>query len=289
MARSRSSEPKSANLNVEQMRAAIPKLERRIKDLEAFNVGSIRERFDPVIGALAKKVDGTLQEILGHDTVEYREYSVRSFDTLPLVMGGGHYPLPRVHEGYRDGIERCVLKLQTLKELFEERIADAVPVEASAPVTQAKRRFGTRRVFVVHGHDNGTKETIARYLKMLDLEAVILHEQPNQGRTVIEKFEAHADVDFAVVLFTPDDVGYPAASPEEARPRARQNVVLEFGFFMAALGRQRVCVLYRGDVEVPSDYAGVLYLPLDNAGAWRFLLARELKNVGIDIDLNNVA
>jgi predicted nucleotide-binding protein len=106
---------------------------------------------------------------------------------------------------------------------------------------------------------------------------------------VIEKFEAHADVVFAVVLFTPDDVGYPAASPEKARPRARQNVVLELGFFMAMLGRQRVCVLYRGDVEVPSDYAGVLYIELDNAGAWKFHLAREMKRVGIDIDLNNVA
>lgn len=289
MARSRSSEPKSANLTVEQMRSAIPKLERRIKDLEAFDVGSIRERFDPVAEALAKKVDGTLQEILGHDTVEYQQYSVHSFDTLPTVIGRGSDPLPRVHEGYRDGIERCVLKLKTLKELFEERIADAVPIEAPPLQTQAKPRFGTRRVFVVHGHDDGTKETVARYLTKLDLEPVILHEQPNQGRTVIEKFEAHTDVDFAVVLFTPDDVGYPAARPDDARPRARQNVVLELGFFMAALGRQRVCVLYRGDVDIPSDYGGVLYLPLDNAGAWKFLLAREMKDVGIDINLNNVA
>jgi predicted nucleotide-binding protein len=271
------------------MRVAIPKLERRIKDLETFDVGSIRERFAPVAEALAKKVDGTLQEILGHDTVEYHQYSVHSFDTLPLTMGGHPYTLPRVHEGYRDGIERCVLKLKTLKELFEERIADAVPVEEPPRPTQAKPQFGTRRVFVVHGHDDGTKETVARYLAKLGLEAVILHEQSNQGRTVIEKFEAHADVDFAVVLFTPDDVGYPAARPEDARPRARQNVVLELGFFMAALGRRRVCVLYRGDVEVPSDYAGVLYLELDNAGAWKFLLAREVKGVGIDIDLNNVA
>ncbi len=288
MTRTRPPGPRSANLTVEQMRASIPKLERRIKDLETFDVGSVRERFDPVVEALARKVDGTLQEILGHDTVEYREYSVRSFDTLPTVVGGGAFPLPRVHEGYRVGIERGRLKLKTLKELFEERIADALPVEVLPRPRQAKQRFGTRRVFVVHGRDDGAKEMVARYLTKLDLEPVVLHEQPNQGRTVIEKFEDHADVDFAVVLFTPDDVGYPAESPEEARPRARQNVVLELGFFMAALGRQRVCVLYRGNVEVPSDYAGVLYLLFDDAGAWRFLLAREMKGVGIDIDLNKV-
>lgn len=286
MARVRPPEPKSSNLTVEQMRAAIPKLERRIKDLETFDVGTIRERFDPVVDVLAKKVDGTLQEILGHNTVEYNNYSVGSFDTLPLIMGGGPDPILLVHKGYRDGIERGLLQLKTLKELFDERIADALPVEAPLRPTQATQRFGTRRIFVVHGRDDGTKEMVARYLIKLDLEPVVLHEQPNQGRTVIEKFEAHAFVDFAVVLFTPDDVGYPARIPEEARPRARQNVVLELGFFMAALGRQRVCVLYRGDVEVPSDYAGVLYLQLDDAGAWKFLLAREMKGCGIDIDLN---
>ncbi len=191
MARSRPPETKSANLTIEQMRAAIPKLERRIKDLETFDVGSIRKRFDPIIQTLAKKVDGALQEILGHDTVEYREYSVRSFDTLPSIMGGGPYPLPRVHEGYRDGIEGCVLKLKTLSELFEERIADASPVEEPPSPTQAKPRFGTRQVFVVHGHDDGTKETVARYLTKLALPlsysrrtiSVILPQaQRKQGR-----------------------------------------------------------------------------------------------------------
>ncbi len=286
MARPRPPENKSANLTVEQMRAAIPKLERRINDLETFDVGSILERFDPVVDALATKVDGTLQEIFGHDTVEYIQYSVRSFDTLSISMFGAPDPLPRVHEGYRDGIKRCILMLKALKELFEERIADALPVETHPRPTQTNQRFGTRRVFVVHGRDDGTKETVARYLTKLDLVPVVLHEQPNQGRTVIEKFEAHTDVDFAVVLFTPDDVGYPAGCPEEEKPRARQNVVLELGFFMAALGRKRVCVLYRGDVEVPSDYAGVLYLPLDDPGTWKFLLAREMKDCGIEIDLN---
>lgn len=141
-------------------------------------------------------------------------------------------------------------------------------------------------MFVVHGHDDGAKETVARYLSKLDLEAVILHEQPNRGRTVIEKFEAHADVAFAVVLFTPDDVGHPAGRPEDAKPRARQNVVLELGFFMAALGREKVCVLYKSGVEVPSDYSGVLYHAMDEAGAWRFLLAREMQAAGLSVDLN---
>ena len=132
------------------------------------------------------------------------------------------------------------------------------------------------------------KETVARYLSKLELNPVILHEQPNQGRTIIEKFEKHADVDFAVVLFTPDDIGHPVNNPDQSKSRARQNVVLELGFFMGALGRQRVCVLYSGDIELPSDYSGVLYLPLDGGGAWRFLLAKEMKASGMQIDLNLV-
>jgi predicted nucleotide-binding protein len=141
----------------------------------------------------------------------------------------------------------------------------------------------------VHGHDDGLKETVARFLSKLDLEPVILHEQPNRGRTIIEKFEEHTDVAFAVVLFTPDDMGYPAGKPDETKPRARQNVVLELGFFMAALGRDRLCVLYKGGVDVPSDYSGVLYEEVDSKGAWRFRLATEIKSAGVEVDLNKAA
>ena len=147
----------------------------------------------------------------------------------------------------------------------------------------------SRRVFVVHGHDDGLKETVARFLAKLDLEPIILHEQPNRGRTIIEKFEEHSDVAFAVVLFTADDVGHPIGKAEESKPRARQNVVLELGFFMAALGRERVCVLYKDGVDVPSDYSGVLYEGIDSKGAWRSRLALEIKSAGIEVDLNKAA
>lgn len=287
MARAKAPERKTANLTVEQMRSALKKIERRIADLEGFDVSSIRERWDPVVEALEKKVNSTLQEILGHDTVEYHEYSINSLDTLPLIMGGGPDPIQKVHAGYREGLERERLKLGTLRDIFRERIDDSEE-PAAAQAAPAKARESTRHVFVVHGHDDGLKETVARYLSKLELAPVILHEQPNQGRTIIEKFERHADVDFAVVLFTPDDVGYPINKAEQSRPRARQNVVLELGFFMGALGRHRVCVLHTGDLELPSDYAGVLYLPLDAGGAWRFLLAKEMKASGMQIDLNLV-
>ena len=146
----------------------------------------------------------------------------------------------------------------------------------------------SRRVFVVHGHDVGARETVARYLENLGLEAVILDEQASQGRTVIEKFEEEADVAFAVVLFTPDDVGYPKGKVEEKKPRARQNVVLELGFFIRALGRKRVCVLHKGGVEFPSDYRGVVYIELDDSGGWRQAVGKELRHAGVEVDLNRI-
>jgi predicted nucleotide-binding protein len=172
-------------------------------------------------------------------------------------------------------------------ELFP--VPDSAHQGALPPKGRGTSKSNSRRVFVVHGHDDGLKETVARFLTKLDLEPVILHEQPNRGRTIIEKFEAYTDVVFAVVLFTSDDVGYPAGKANESKSRARQNVVLELGFFMATLGRDRVCVLYENGVDVPSDYSGVLYEELDSKGAWRLRLASEIRSAGIEIDLNRTA
>ncbi|HAE54972.1 MAG: hypothetical protein CMI62_02975 [Parvibaculum sp.] len=141
-----------------------------------------------------------------------------------------------------------------------------------------------RKAFIVHGHDDAAREAVARFLERLNFEAIVLHEQANQGRTIIEKIEAHGDVGFAVVLLTPDDIG--GMSEDDLRPRARQNVLLELGYFVGRLGRARVCALKKGDVEVPSDFDGVVYQNLDAAGAWKTALGKELQAAGFNIDWN---
>jgi predicted nucleotide-binding protein len=157
----------------------------------------------------------------------------------------------------------------------------------SKPVDPGRQQFKLGSdIFIVHGHDDGVKNTVARFLEKLGLRPVILHEQPDGGRTLIEKFEQYASVGFAVVLMTPDDVGATASSPDKLCPRARQNVILELGFFMGRLGRGRVRALYTEGVEMPSDYEGVLYTPLDTGNAWRLRLAGELRNAGFAVDLN---
>jgi hypothetical protein len=147
----------------------------------------------------------------------------------------------------------------------------------------------TGEVFVVHGHDGEAKESVARFLEKLGLVPIILHEQPSQGRTVIEKFEISSkNVAFAVVLLTPDDVGGTTDEATDLRPRARQNVILELGYFMGRLGRTRVCALYKGGVELPSDFQGVVYIEFDPAGAWRTKLAQELLGAKITIKLEGL-
>lgn len=138
-----------------------------------------------------------------------------------------------------------------------------------------------RKAFIVHGHDEGARETVARFLEQVGFEAIILHEQANQGRTVIEKIEAHGDVGFAVVLLTPDDVD--SAKGGDPKPRARQNVLLELGYFVGRLGRSRVCALKRGEVEIPSDFGA-----FDATGGWKLAPGRELKAAGFEIDWNKV-
>lgn len=156
--------------------------------------------------------------------------------------------------------------------------------------TNASKSDVSNNVFIVHGHDSLAKLELARTLERLKLNAIVLHEQPNEGKTIIEKFERDASkVGFAVALLTPDDIGHPKGKPDEAKSRARQNVVLELGFFSGALGRSNVCVLYKGNVEIPSDYLGVIYIEMDDGGVWRFALAKELKQAGLPVDLNNLA
>ena len=147
----------------------------------------------------------------------------------------------------------------------------------------------TSAIFIVHGRDEGAKDTVARLLETLGLRPIVLAEQPGQGQTIIEKFEQHAHVAFAVIILTPDDTGSLKGKVLNIpNPRARQNVIFELGFFIGKLGRGKVCALTKGKPEIPSDYAGVEYIPIDEASDWKMKLVGELKAAGFDVDANRV-
>jgi predicted nucleotide-binding protein len=141
-----------------------------------------------------------------------------------------------------------------------------------------------KKIFLVHGHDEGMKHSVARFIKDVGLVPIILSEQPNKGATIIEKFERNSDV--AVVLLSGDDVGGKTAS--DLKGRARQNVIMELGYFMGRLSRSRVCALKKDEVEIPSDILGVAWVAFDVNDGWKIALASELKAAGYTIDLNKV-
>lgn len=141
----------------------------------------------------------------------------------------------------------------------------------------------SNKVFIVHGHDDTARHMLARFLDRLGLESIVLHEQPDKGRTIIEKFEQSAEVGYAVVLLTPDDIGSTAKS-DIPSARARQNVIFELGYFAGKLGRGRVCLLKKGNIEIPSDLFGVVYTELDPHDGWQMRLVREMKEAGLEFD-----
>lgn len=202
-----------------------------------------------------------------------------------FVLGSGPDPLPKRVQEYHEHVSTKLRRLASLKEQLALYGDGPDNPLVRAEVTQPT---GTG-VFVVHGHHEALKQQVSRTVERLTGAApIILHEQPDSGLTIIEKFESYAgDVRFAVVLLTADDRGGPAAS-DQLHPRARQNVVFELGYFVGRLGRSRVTVLYDTGVELPSDMSGVLYTPADEAGAWRLKLAREMKAAGIPVDLNKL-
>jgi predicted nucleotide-binding protein len=135
-------------------------------------------------------------------------------------------------------------------------------------------------VFIIHGHDDALKNEVKLLLINAGVNHIVLHEQPDKGRTIIDKLlEESISSNYAIALFSPDDI------TDTGEKRARQNVILEVGYFMGKLGKERVRLLIKGKIEIPSDFQGVLYEPYDLNGAWKTKILKELMAVGIYVDL----
>ena len=185
-------------------------------------------------------------------------------------------------ESWAEGQSKMLSLLKTMEE--------DLTLDSNKIIKKDKRKL-SNKIFIVHGHDEEMKLALARTVEKIDLKPIILHEQPNKGRTIIEKFEDYSDVNFAIVLLSPDDIAYPKDKPPEDKEfRARQNVIFELGFFVGKLGREHVFILYREghNFKFPSDYLGICYTPYDNSGQWRLDLIGELKSCKYNIDANKL-
>jgi hypothetical protein len=283
--RSTSDAPVRAELSPDEGRKAVRRFEALIERFDSFDPDSLQGRDDPRITELAAAAKSALEKAYPPGTTQNKQLSrLGSIEySMPMYV---NRPTP-AHE-VREAMRRVkgegtILLRQAIADLKED-LEDGLDVAPLVPVEADPRP--AREAFIVHGHDEGSREAVARFLERLDIKPIILHEQPNKGRTLIEKFEGHGNVAFAIVLLTPDDVG--GTSSADLKPRARQNVILELGYFIGALGRSRVCALKKGDLEQPSDILGIAYVAYDDGGAWRQKLTIEIEAAGLDVDWNKV-
>lgn len=258
----------------------------------------------PLLDVAAKVTDEASKKAWEHQVTQWGDVTARALRSLfstdelaesfewSLVTGVILYDDAANFRLEVEALGNALNRLSGIKGQLDY-IPEPVAAEADLPEENSQEA----KVFLVHGRNDAAKTQVARMLESTgEHEVVILHEQHDQGRTIIEKFEDYASrASVAVVLLTADDLGrlnpdY-ASEDEEAteQARARQNVVFELGYFVGLLGRSHVSVLYEPGVEVPSDYGGVLYTKLDEAGAWRTKLIRELRSVGLEFDANKLS
>ncbi|KSV72934.1 hypothetical protein N182_28820 [Sinorhizobium sp. GL2] len=257
----------------------IQRLRKRLQMVEEFDPNTLDAR-DPrsTTRPLEAEIEAALTETFGQGTIEYNRYAAAAHFNWPLVLGRGIAHQEKVDWVAKDRLQSIQL-LTAAIALLQERLSESEEKQEELPSRVIAS--ASKRIFIVHGRDNEPKEAVARFLTSLGYAPVILHEMANRGRTIIQKFREEAsDVGFAVVLMTPDD------EMPNGEMRARQNVILELGFFLGKLGPERVAAIVKGKLETPSDFDGVVYTPYD--AGWKSALAKELDAAGYEFDWNTV-
>ena len=220
-----------------------------------------------------------LKSKFGSEAEAYTRLHARYFSPMVLTSWQSEYErqassIEACAEDLMDTITELKFYLKKEKDNEQERIQQ----------TKTGNMTANNKVFLVHGHDGELKSEVARMLDRQGIDTVILSEQANQGRTIIEKIEHSSDVGAAIILLTADDLGKEKNESDE-KPRARQNVIFEAGYFMGKLGRERVIVIAEQNIEIPSDLQGFAYT---GKGNWINEVLRELKFIGYKIDVNKL-
>ena len=145
-------------------------------------------------------------------------------------------------------------------------------------------------IFIVHGRERSKVEEVENFVRSIGYDPIVLFKEADNGLTIIEKIEKYTNEScFGIVIYTECDVGYLIGNPNDAKPRARQNVVFEHGYLMAKLGRKNVCALVESpSIEMPSDISGIIYKNYDANGLWKYSIAKDMIASNIKVDLNKI-
>ncbi|MDZ7268197.1 MAG: nucleotide-binding protein [candidate division KSB1 bacterium] len=227
-----------------------------------------------------------IAEILNGNNIQFQRKSIQNGEQLLLDDGS-------ILCVYNTGRLVWQGKETPLKKKIQELIGADKDQEfeqsSLAYINKSSMQLQSNKVFIVYGHDTQAREQLELLLRRLKLEPIVLQNVVSVGQTVIEKLESNTEVNFACVLLTPDDEGHRIDHPEEKKRRARQNVVLEMGMFLAKLGRKRVAILMKGDLEKPSDIEGLLYIKFeDSVFDVKDKLAAELQEAGFKINIKDL-
>ncbi len=287
---------------------AITKLSRLISEIDILKSGSSGSND---FTKWLRNTEVALNNIFGRNSSAIGDFKKITY-SLPSFTETT--PDSAFEEAYKSGLETARATLLSMAEEIKEYWDEENP---QSKISNTVNPNG-KKIFIVHGHDSGLKEEVARFITKIGFEPIILHEQPSGGKTIIEKFEKNSDVVFAIALLTPDDIGGLKEEFQKLKPRprqnilielgyfidrifgrekeklhnmklrARQNVLFEFGYFIGKLGRCRVCGLKKDEIEIPSDYSGVLYLKYDTLEAWKLKMIIEMNEAGLDVDANSL-
>lgn len=261
---------------------ALDLLNRRLDELNAMKPKASRNEDTSTFDSWQTNTKHTLQNI-------FIDTKYLDFDRIYYSLMGfsSRTPDSKFVEAHNNGRKQAKSLLEAYIKEVEEFWEEPKEVVKSVQKTiqEIKPKPDKSKVFIVHGHDDAMKLEVARFVERLDFEAIILHEQASEGKTIIEKIEANTNVGFGIVLYSPCDEGR-AKSADTLNPRARQNVVFEHGYLIARLERKNVVALVKGEVETPGDISGVVYVPMN--GDWKIDIAKELKKAGYSVDFNKL-
>lgn len=249
----------------------------------------LEERYQELRTFVIRESDGVVAVAGGKgtaDSVQKAMLAKKPVFPIPIAGGAAATEWNRLRKLGHSNLAKGDLDFLGDRSLTPQALADAVARHCASLFRSPSTQF-SRRIFVVHGHDVGLRSEMARFLEQLELEPIVLHEQPDKGATLFAKLQAElSDVGYAFVLMSPDDKGC-AEHDKKAKPRARQNVIFEHGILIGALGATRVCAVVKGTLELPSDLHGVVYKTIPPGGSIQSIaidLVRELVSAGYAIN-----
>lgn len=289
------------------LEAAADKLSKYVKGLRNFDHSGVHDRWDPRVEALQKRINATLLDIFGGGTPEYKEYSLAPLGSTLETTMGQRYSQEELRDALKKEMEQAAVKLTRAKELLANWVQNggapavqagtapepapapppapaatrqppapapaasaapsSMPTPSPAPSSQAQREH---RVAVVGGTDAGARDMVSAFVTQMGLEPVVLATTPDAFDSgSLDRLEGLRQLDFAIVLLSQ---GAPGA-------------LLELGFLLGMLDRSRVCLLMKGDTKA-AEPGGLARYPVDDAGLWHLLLARQMRQAGLDVDLN---